>query len=137
MQIQAQIIGNIGADAEVKYAASGTPMLQFNVACNYRERNRDGENVDRTEWVRVTMLGKRGDAIGQYLTKGVKVFVTGALKARPWTTEGGEVRSGLELLANEIEFMSSREGNGQDRPSGQAARPRTDLASVPESALPF
>ena len=108
--LKATIIGNLGADAEMRYSANGSPFLRFNVASNYRARTPEGEWQDRTEWVRVTALGQRAESLGQYLRKGTRVYVEGRLEARPWTDQQGQVRSGLEVIANanDVEFMSSR-----------------------------
>ena len=144
--LQAILTGNIGNDAEQKYTAQGTALLRFNVASNYKEKNQSGEYEDRVEWVRCTLMGQRGEALAQYLTKGTRVTVVGQLKARPWVGQTDQVlHAGLEILVSEVDFSTPREGgNGhQERPSGQPARPRqtaangSNLANVPEGALPF
>jgi single-strand DNA-binding protein len=122
--LKAMLIGNLGNDPEMRYSASGQPMLRFNVASNYRTRTPEGEWQDKTEWVRVTLLGQRAESLSQYLKKGSRVYVDGRLEARPWTDQQGQVRSGLEVMANEVQFMSSRaddermsgggQGGGQD-----------------------
>lgn len=118
-------IGNLGNDGELKYSQSGAPVLRFNVATNGRVRNADGNWEDRTEWVRVTMFGQRAETLAQYLKKGMRVYVAGRLEARPWTTKDGDIRAGLELIADLCEFMSARnEDGGQQqttRPARQAA----------------
>lgn len=143
---QAILTGNIGNDAEQKYTAQGTALLRFNVASNYREKNQAGEYEDRVEWVRCTLMGQRGEALAQYLTKGTRVTVVGQLKARPWVGQNDQVlHAGLEILVSEVDFSTPRESNGhQERPSGQPARPRQqnsngagNLQNVPDGALPF
>ena len=106
--LKAAIIGNLGGDPEMRYSANGSPFLRFNVASNFRARTPEGEWQDRTEWVRVTVFGQRADALSQYLKKGSRVYVEGRLEARPWTDQQGQVRAGLEVIANDVEFMSSR-----------------------------
>lgn len=107
--LKASVIGNLGNDPEMKYSANGAPFLRFNVASNYRSRSQSGEWEDRTEWVRVTVFGKRAESLAELLRKGMRVFVDGRLEARPWTDQQGNVRAGLELIASDVEFMSSRE----------------------------
>jgi single-strand DNA-binding protein len=111
--LKAQIIGNIGSDPEQRYAASGTATLRFNVASNGRTRDQSGNWVDETTWVRVMVFGKRAETLAGMLRKGTKVFVDGRLEARPWTDNNGQVRAGLELMANDVEFMQPRQ-NGQN-----------------------
>jgi single-strand DNA-binding protein len=106
--LKATIIGNLGNDPDIRYAASGSPMLRFNVASNYRTRTSDGENQDRTEWVRVTVAGNRAETLSQYLRKGTRVYVSGRLEARPWIDRMGNIQAGLEVVAQDVEFFSQR-----------------------------
>lgn len=106
--LKATTIGNLGSDPEMKYAASGSPFLRMNVAANFRARNQSGEWEDKTEWVRVTVMGQRAETLAPYLKKGSRVYVEGRLEARPWTDQQGNVRAGLEIVANEVQFMSPR-----------------------------
>jgi single-strand DNA-binding protein len=106
--LKATLIGNLGNDPDMRYSASGSPLLRFNVASNYRTRTPEGEYQDKTEWVRVTVTGTRAESLSQYLKKGSRVYVEGRLEARPWTDQQGQIRPGLEVLANEVQFMSSR-----------------------------
>ena len=106
--LKASVIGNLGADAELRYSPSGQAFLRMNVACNYRARSPEGEWQDRTEWVRATLFGQQAERLSQYLRKGTKVYVDGRLEARPWTDQQGQVRAGLEVIANDLQFMSGR-----------------------------
>jgi single-strand DNA-binding protein len=106
--LKASIIGNLGADPEMRYSSGGSPFLRFNVAGNYRARSESGEWQDRTEWVRVTVFGQRAESLNQHLRKGTRVFVSGRLEARPWTDREGHVRAGLDVVADDVEFVSQR-----------------------------
>jgi len=144
--LKATLIGNLGNDPDMRYSASGSPLLRFNVASNYRTRTPEGEWQDKTEWVRVTVTGQRAESLGQYLKKGSRVYVDGRLEARPWTDQQGQVRAGLEVVANEVQFMSSRAddermgggGGGGDRdfassrPSGSSSAPPRQSAPRPQ-----
>ena len=128
--LKAMLIGNLGNDPEMRYSATGSPFLRFNVASNFRTRTPEGEWQDKTEWVRVTVTGQRAESLSQYLRKGSRVYVDGRLEARPWTDQQGQVRAGLEVMANEVQFMSSRAddermgggGGGRDTGSGGGGR---------------
>jgi single-strand DNA-binding protein len=154
--LRGAIIGNLGNDPEMRYSANGTALLRFNVASNYRVRDQDGQYQDRVEWVRVTVLGARAESLSQYLHKGSKVYADGRLEARPWTDQQGQMRSGLELIANEVQFMSARNegedsggsrGNGysdggQHQPAAAGARPQQNrqpqqVMDDADSDLPF
>jgi single-strand DNA-binding protein len=114
VMLKGVIVGNIGSDPEMQYSAGGSPFLRFNVASNYRVRSQDGSWSDATEWVRVTVFGKRAETLQQHLKKGTRVYCDGRLEARPWTDQQGQVRAGLELMASDVEFMSSRQGSTGD-----------------------
>lgn len=137
---QASIIGNLGGDPEQRYLPSGQATLRFNVAVNQRVKA-DGEWQDKTEWVRVTVFGNRAETLANYLKKGTRVYVHGRLEARPWTSQQGELRDGLEVVADTVEFMSSRQQDDNGEASNwkpiqapaRASKPADDddLLSLP------
>lgn len=133
--LKAIVVGNIGTEPEMRYSQDGSPILRFSVASNYRTKV-DGEWQDKTEWIRVTMFGKRTETLTQYLHKGSRVYVDGKLEARPWTNRDGQPVAGLEIVASEVEFMSSRNDADQRQApvvaaSAQGKRTDDDLESIP------
>ena len=122
--LKASMIGNLGNDLEMKYSANGAPFLRFNVARHYRTRTPEGEWTDKTEWVRCTIFGQRAESLSQILKKGMRVFVDGRLEARPWTDREGAVRAGLEVVASDVEFMSSRQDDQPVTDSTASEHPR-------------
>lgn len=131
------LIGNVGADPEMRYTQAGQATLRFNVAVNQRVRV-EGEWTDRTEWVRVTVFGNRAETLQNYLKKGSRVYVDGRLEARPYTSQQGEIRAGLEVIANQVEFMSSRQADGERQAPVQARRPAAAAAlDDDDDSIPF
>jgi single-strand DNA-binding protein len=130
--LKSTIIGNLGNDPEMRYAASGSPMLRFNVAANYRTRTPEGEYQDRTEWVRVTVVGNRAETLSQYLKKGSRVYVEGRLEARPWTDQQGQIRAGLEVLANEVQFMTARQADDEEDSSRASVADERPARRMPQ-----
>src|SRR3954451_24830492 len=122
--LKCQIVGNIGSDPEVRYTAEGKARLTFNVASNGRTRNPAGEWQDATEWVRCTVFGPRAETLSAHLVRGPRVYVDGKLESRPWLDRSNQPRAGLELIADSVEFVSSRQRDEhQDRqPVGAGAR---------------
>jgi single-strand DNA-binding protein len=124
--IQAFVVGNLGADPEMRYSTNGSPWMRFNVASNGKVMER-GELVDKTDWVQVVIWGERAEKLMPYLKKGMRVAVTGDLDTRPWNDQQGTPNAGLQLRMNRIEFMSSRDDNQQSgdyaQPARQAATP--------------
>ena len=107
------IIGNLGSDPEMRYMPSGSAVTSFSVATNRRYTNRDGQTVDETEWFRVNAWGRLAETTNQYLEKGRLVYVEGRLSSRPWQTQDGQLRSGNEIYAQEVKFLSgSSQGPG-------------------------
>lgn len=134
--LNVSLLGNLGNDPEMKYGQNGSGRLQFNVAVNQRVRV-DGEWTEKAEWVRCTVFGVRAETLSQYLKKGTRVYVSGRLEARPWTDQQGNVRAGLEVIADTVEFFSTRQQD-DERPAPVQAR-RQAAASDDDgmSDLPF
>jgi len=137
--LSCSLIGNLGSDPEMKYGQNGSGRLQMNVAVNQRTRV-EGEWTEKTEWVRCTVFGARAESLANHLRKGMRVFVSGRLEARPWTSNQGELRAGLEVIADTVEFFSTRQQD-DERPAPVAARRPAAAAVLDEPVgdmdLPF
>lgn len=99
------ISGNLTRDPELRYTQGGTPILGFGVAVNDRRKNQSGEWVDYPNFVDCTMFGARAEAVSRYLSKGAKVAIDGKLRYSSWEKDG-QKRSKLEVIVDEIEFLS-------------------------------
>ena len=105
------LIGRLTKDAELRTTSSGTSVLGMRLAFNTRRPNAStGEWEDQPNYIDVTMFGKRADAIAQYMSKGTQIGVDGKLRWREWETNSGEKRSAIEVIADDIEFVGSRDG---------------------------
>lgn len=106
---KAFISGNLTRDAEMRRTANGTAVLGFGVAVNDRHRNQQtGQWEDYPNFVDCTMFGTRAEKLAQYLTKGAKVAIDGRLRWSQWE-QGGQKRSKLEVVVEELEFMSRQQ----------------------------
>ena len=112
------ISGNLTRDSELRQTGSGMSVLQFGVAVNDRVKQGD-QWVDHPNFIDCTMFGTRAEKIAQYLKKGCKVAVEGKLRYSSWEKDG-QKRSKLEVIVDELEFMSSQQG-GQQAPQYQPA----------------
>lgn len=129
------ISGNLTRDAELRSTQSGMAILGFGVAVNDRRKNQHtGEWDDYPNFVDCTMFGTRAEKLQPYLTKGAKVAIEGKLRYSSWEKDG-QRRSKLEVVVDEIEFMSSRQvGAVQDLHTG----PALDAAEqVYDEDIPF
>ncbi|WP_302961259.1 single-stranded DNA-binding protein [uncultured Adlercreutzia sp.] len=106
------ISGNLTRDPELRNTQSGMAVLSFGVAVNDRRKNpTTGEWEDYPNFVDCTMFGARADSLSRYLSKGTKVSIEGKLRWSQWERDG-QKRSKLEVIVDELEFMSSRNANG-------------------------
>lgn len=114
--------GNLTREPELRAMSGGTQVLSFGLAVNDRRRNASGEWEDAPNFVDCTMFGRRAEALSRYLSKGIKVSIEGKLRWHSWETNNGEKRSKLEVVVDEIEFMS-RGGGGASTASRPDERP--------------
>ena len=120
------IIGNLGADPEMRYTPSGRPVTQFNVAVNQSTKNQQtGEWNEETDWFRVSVWGDRAERMAESLRKGNKVFVEGRFKTRQFEGRDGQTRTSLEITADSIVNLERRgrdeEGSFGGAPAGTSA----------------
>ena len=108
------ISGNLTRDPELRQTGGGTQVLSFDVAVNDRRRNpQTGEWEDYPNFIDCTMFGARAEALSRYLSKGTKVAIEGKLRWSQWERDG-QKRSKIEVIVDELEFMTSRnDGSGQ------------------------
>lgn len=102
------ISGNLTRDPELRATGSGMPVVKLGLAVNDRRKNSDGEWEDVPNYFDVVMFGQRADSITRFLSKGSKIAVEGKLRWSQWTTTDGDKRSKVEIIADDVEFMSSR-----------------------------
>ena len=98
------LVGNLGNDPEVKATNSGSTLANFSVATSERW-TKDGERHEKTEWHRVTAFGKLAEIVGQYVTKGSKVYIEGKIQTRSWETDSGEKRYVTEIIARDLQML--------------------------------
>lgn len=113
------ITGNCTRDAELKSTGSGMAILKIGVAVNDRRKNpATGEWEDFPNFIDCVMFGTRAESVARFLAKGSKVAIEGKLRWSSWESPQGEKRSKLEVVVDDIEFMSRAEG-GSNAPAAQ------------------
>jgi len=107
------LVGNLGQDPETRYMPSGAAVTNITVATSetWKDKN-SGQMQERTEWHRVVFFNKLAEIAGEYLKKGAKVYVEGALRTRKWQDQSGADRYTTEIVANEMQMLDSRGGSG-------------------------
>ena len=107
------ITGNLTRDPELRHLGSGTAVCKLRVAVNSRRKDgQSGEWVDKPNYFDVTVWGAQGENCANYLTKGRPVAVEGRLDWREWEDQGGNKRQSVEIIANTVQFLGSRDGAG-------------------------
>lgn len=105
------LIGNLGADPEMRYTTSGTAVATLNVATSRKWKDKDGNPQDETEWHRVVVWAQSAEFCGNYLKKGSKVYVEGRLQTRKWQDQSGNDKYTTEIIANTVQNLSPRTGD--------------------------
>lgn len=154
------LIGNLGADPEVRFTPGGAQVANFNMATSESWNDKSGERKERAEWHRIVLWRRLAEIAGQYLKKGSRVYIEGKLQTRTWEDQKGQKRYITEVVGNTLELLDSaggpaeldmeygREGraNGQDNRSavpagvgnGQDSRSAVPAGvGVGEDSLPF
>jgi single-strand DNA-binding protein len=118
------LIGNLGADPEVRYTQSGSAVANFTVATTETWKKQDGSKEEQTEWHRVVAFARLGEICGEYLGKGSKVYIEGRLQTRKWQDRDGNDKYTTEIVAREMKMLSPR-GAGNTGNSGNAGGGRS------------
>ncbi|MFP4483940.1 MAG: single-stranded DNA-binding protein [Spirochaetota bacterium] len=112
------LVGRLTRDAELRYASSGTPICKFSLAINRRRKQGD-DWVDEANFFDVVVMGRQGEAIHRYLTKGKQVGIQGELRQDRWEQDG-QKRSRVEVFANNVQLLGGGGGGGGGPSSGAA-----------------
>ncbi len=107
------IVGNLGADPDVRQTGSGTSITTLSVATTDSWTDKQsGEKQERTEWHRVKMFGRLAEIAGEYLKKGRQVYIEGSLRTDKYTDKQGVEKYSTDIIANEMQMLGGNEGGG-------------------------
>lgn len=145
------ITGNLTRDPELRSTGSGTSVCSLRVACNTRRKDgQSGEWVDKANYFDVTIWGRQGENAAQYLSKGRPVAIDGRLEWREWQDKEGNKRQSIDIIADNVQFLSDGGGGGGNNDGGFT--PRSDVpvstddftpapvgggGSAPDDDIPF
>ena len=102
------LVGNLGADPEVKYLSNGTTVANFRIATSENRVNRtSGEKTTTTEWHRIVAFGRLAEICGEYLSKGKQVYIEGKIRTRSWDDKEGNKRYATEIVANQMQMLGA------------------------------
>lgn len=118
--LRVSLLGNLGADPELKYTQKGNPMATFRVAVDQVDTTPEGERQERTEWFRVRAMGRLAES-AQRLEKGMRVLVVGRLDISHFQSREGEARVGFDVWADEVVGVSPRTGGPEAGAHGETS----------------
>lgn len=136
---KAILIGNLGADPEVRYMPSGGAVANITVATSESWKDKQtGEQHDRTEWHRVVLYNRLGEIAGEYLRKGSKVYIEGRIQTKKWQDKNGQERYTTEIIGSEMQMLDGRGSNAPHNEQnaqlpGQNIPSKTPMDTIPES----
>jgi len=139
---QVTLIGNLGKDPELRYTDQGVPLVNLWMACTENIRDKEGNYVDRTEWVGVTLWRGQAQIAQKYARRGSTICIEGRLKTSSWETSQGERRSKTEVEGTRIILLDSPDNlpqsNNMQSPENTniSSQPQDPTASLHSSELP-
>lgn len=118
---QCNFIGRLGKDVDLRFAANGKAIASFSIAVGSSWKNKQtGNKEQRTEWVNITVFGKLAEICGEYLKKGSQVFISGEFRTEKWTDKSNVERYTTKVIANNMQLLGGRSGQGGGQGQGQA-----------------
>lgn len=137
------LVGNVGKDPEVRYSQSGTPVANFSLATNERFKDRNDEWQEWTEWHNIVAFQRLAEIVGEFVSKGSKVYVEGKLHTSSWDDRhSGERKYRTEIVARELVLLGSRDsGNGAQPTPAHSAEESESVDAGPgeivDEEIPF
>ena len=108
-----ELIGNLGADPEVRYMPTGGAVANISLATTFRWKDKTTkEKKDATEWHRVVFFNRLAEVVGEYLRKGSQIYIEGRLQTRKWKDKDGIDRYSTEIIATEMQMLGGKPAGG-------------------------
>jgi single-strand DNA-binding protein len=130
------LVGNLGADPELRYTPGGAAVAKFNVATHEQWTGKDGQKGERTEWHKIVAWARLGEICGEYLHKGSQVYIEGRIQTKSWEDREGVKRYTTEIIAQTMKMLGSA-GKGGEAKSQEERFPTEEPVSIPDDDIPF
>ncbi len=127
-----EFIGRLGKDVDLRSMPSGGQVANFSIACGEKYKNKQGEQVETTEWVNIVAFGKLAEIIGQYLEKGSQVYISGKMKTDKYEKDG-TTRYSTKIIADKLQMLGGKPAASS---AAQRPAPENDVFGD-EGPLPF
>ena len=130
------LVGNVGADPEVRTLESGVKTARVRLATSERFYNRDTQQTtEHTEWHTITLWRNLADVVDKYVRKGSQIYIEGRLRTREWTDQSGNKRYSTEIMADEMKLLGKREGGAAPQGSAPAYGAAQTYTPAPQPAM--
>lgn len=106
------LIGNVGADPEVRYLDGGVAVANLRLATTESYKNKNGEKVDQTEWHSIVIWRGLAEVVEKYVKKGMRLYIEGRIRTRSWDDQNGVKRYTTEIYADNMQMLSNRQDSG-------------------------
>ena len=125
---KAIIVGNLGADPEIKEAKNGSTIATISVATSESWTDKQGQKQEKTEWHRVVFFNKTAEIVGKYLNKGSQIYIEGRIQYRQWEAEDGSTRYSTEIMGDKMQMIGAKTPSqlNQEVVKAAAADPNLD-----------
>lgn len=131
------LIGNVGADPDVKYLEGGVAVARFSLATSEVYNNKNGERVTQTEWHNIVLWRNLAQIAEKYVRKGMMLYIEGRIRTRSWDDQNGVKRYTTEIYGDNFQMLSRKQDNG-DKPQDTHMPQASDLSGGDDSDdLPF
>jgi single-strand DNA-binding protein len=119
--------GNLTRDPELRNTNSGTPVCSLRIACNTRRKDESGNWTDKPNYFDVTVWDAQGENCAKFLSKGRPVAIDGRLEWREWQDKDGNKRQSIDIIADAVQFLGSRDGGGDNGENGGRFSQQSDV----------
>jgi single-strand DNA-binding protein len=135
-----QFIGNVGKDPEIAALASGQTVAKLSVAVADDYKDKQGNKVERTNWVNIVAFGQLADIIARFVQKGSKIYIAGKFTTRSWEDQSGQKRYATEVVADNMQLLDGKQSDSapQSAPARQhQSQPAPPADDFDDQEIPF
>lgn len=130
------LIGHLGRDPEIKFTPSGVALAKFSLATTEKRRDAEGNLQDHTEWHNIVLWRRQAEVAGEYLKKGMLVYIEGRIQTRTWEDPQGAKRYMTEIIGDRMQMLG-RKGEVEPSPEPKVSEPEAAPPAEEEEDLPF
>jgi len=131
------LIGNLGADPELRYTPSGAAVANFNIATTEKWKDKDGQMQERTEWHRIILWSRQAEIAKEYLRKGSSVYIEGRIQNRSYDDKDGVKRYVTEIIGQRMQLLGGRSGASSEGGGSEPPPPPPGNIDGEDDDLPF